>query len=553
MSKIQSRCKTGLSLILSFVAFLVIGGCTTTIKLSTDHTLSPPTGCSEQNTAITSYNAVINSADPRIAQALKEFPKGGDIHNHLSGSIMPEDYIAMGVENDYCYETTSFAITKKCSSSTPHLSKANADDIEKIKQALSMYKYNYSDIQGGHDHFFSTFGNFGAISGTYQGEMLAKLLEQANDDNVVYVETMMSFGHDEIGSLFNVLTKEFPDPSDYVNTQNYPKMLALLQNNGLSDTVASARKKIDEYEQIAKEVLRCGISGQSGGCYVTYRFQGEVNRNPQPPLKLSKVFIQAAINFALATADERVVGVNLVSGEDLPTSMEDFESQMDIFTFFNTFYPDINIALHAGELTPCFVGEGNPALFDHLTHSLDAGAKRIGHGISFEYLKDEQRTEVVDQIMAKKAMVEILMTSNAQILGVTGDEHPFPLYFRNYDVPVCFATDDQGVSYNNFTNEWIYAWSYYDLSFDELQTLARNSLQYSFLQGEPLWTDIPSNKINSQCAKDQLGIEPQTNECKAFLYGSNKATVQWLHEIELHDFAKKYGVMFRNQLTQTTQ
>jgi adenosine deaminase len=548
MSKIQSRCKTGLSLILSLAAFLVISGCSTTINPSPPPTLKTATECSPPNKAIVSYQSVIDSADPAIAQALKEFPKGGDIHNHLSGSIMPEDYIAMGIEGGYCYNTTSYAITT-CSSGTPLLSDASATDIENIKQALSMYRYPYPDIQGGHDHFFSTFGKFGAISGTHQGEMFARLLEQAYDDNVTYVETMMSFGHDEFNALYNSLIEAYPNPADYTNPKNYPGMLDVLQHNGLPETINNARQQINQYEQTAQEVLRCGLPDQSGGCFVTYRIQGEVNRNPRP-MGLTRVFIQAAINFNLAKADKRVVGVNLVSGEDLQTSMDEFGSQMDIFSFFNRSYPDVNIALHAGEITPCFVGEGNPALFDHLTRSLDAGAKRIGHGISFEYLNDDQRSYVANQMIVKRAIVEVPMTSNAQILGVTGDEHPFPLYFRNYNVPVCFATDDEGVSYNNFSNEWIYAYSFYRLSYDELLTLARNSLQYSFLQGEPLWTDTVSGEINSRCANDRPGAAPQSDDCKTFLNGNDKAALQWLHEMELHDFSNKYEALFRNRITQ---
>jgi len=550
MLKIQPKRKTDLLIFFSSVVLLATSGCTTNIKAKTE-----VASCLQENSAIVSYQKTIDSTDPRIAEALKAFPKGGDIHNHLSGSIMPEDFIAMGVVDGYCFDPSTYTITKSCSADTKHLSEASQADTENLKKSLSMYQFPYADsgmdIQGGHDHFFSTFGKFGAVSGTNQGQMFAKLLMQAAEDNVTYVETMMSFGHDDYDSLYATLTKAYPNSADYNNPEKYQGMLAVLQKNGLPTTITEAKRQIDQYEQIAKNILGCEQAAPSAACHVKYRIQGEVNRNPKAPLGLSRVFIQAAINFELAKADERVVGTNLVSGEDLTTSMEGFDSQMQIFSFFNKAYPDVNIALHAGELTPCFVGKNNPALFDHLTGSINAGAKRIGHGVSFEYLTDEQKEAIATQMKEKNVLVEVPMTSNAQILGVTGSEHPFPLYFRHYSVPAAFATDDEGVSYNNFTNEWIYAYSAYNLSYDELLTLSRNSLQYSFLSGDPLWDNYPSGEINGQCAKDKLGILPQSDDCKDFLKGSDKAALQWKHEIELNTFSKKYKEIFTNTFLHT--
>jgi adenosine deaminase len=41
-------------------------------------------------------------------------------------------------------------------------------------------------------------------------------------------------------------------------------------------------------------------------------------------------------------------------------------------------------------------------------------------------------------------LVEINLTSNDLILGVTGTHHPFTMY-RSYGVPVALSTDDPGI------------------------------------------------------------------------------------------------------------
>ena len=45
----------------------------------------------------------------------------------------------------------------------------------------------------------------------------------------------------------------------------------------------------------------------------------------------------------------------------------------------------------------------------------------------------------------RNVLVEIALTSNDMILGVSGDDHPLPTYLK-YGVPVALATDDEGVS-----------------------------------------------------------------------------------------------------------
>ena len=83
-------------------------------------------------------------------------------------------------------------------------------------------------------------------------------------------------------------------------------------------------------------------------------------------------------------------------------------------------------------------------------------------------------------------MVEINLTSNETILGVAGRDHPIVMY-RDLDVPYALSTDDEGVSrLISPMNIWRFMRDY-DVPYQELKYASRNSLTYSFLEGNSLW------------------------------------------------------------------
>ena len=147
------------------------------------------------------------------------------------------------------------------------------------------------------------------------------------------------------------------------------------------------------------------------------------------------------------------------------------------------------------------------------------------------------------------ALVEMLFTSNAQILGVTGSEHPFAKYFRQYGLPTALSTDDEGVSHSNYTAAWLYAVLEYGLTYDDAVRLARFSLQYSFMPGDPLWTNVATAIAAAPCAGVQPGSSvAQGSACDAFLRGSARAHAQWDYETRLAEFTRSYGTDFKRYL-----
>ena len=123
--------------------------------------------------------------------------------------------------------------------------------------------------------------------------------------------------------------------------------------------------------------------------------------------------------------------------------------------------------------------------------------------------------------------MEINLTSNAVILGITGKEHPFSTY-RKFGVPVALSTDDEGVSRIDLTHEYVRAVETYDLTYADLKQMVRNSLEYSFLSGASLWDDQGTYaRVASDCRSDVRGADKPSAPCASFLGASEKAAQQW--------------------------
>ena len=137
---------------------------------------------------------------------------------------------------------------------------------------------------------------------------------------------------------------------------------------------------------------------------------------------------------------------------------------------------------------------------------------------------------------AKHVMVEINLTSNDVILGISGKDHPFPIY-RQFGVPVALSTDDEGVSRIDLTHEYVRAVETYGLNYVELKQMVRTGIEHSFLPGESLWRAQDNFKqINAACANDAPGTEKPTQRCENFLKSSEKAQQQWELETRFRKF-----------------
>jgi len=157
-----------------------------------------------------------------------------------------------------------------------------------------------------------------------------------------------------------------------------------------------------------------------------------------------------------------------------------------------------------------------------------AGASRIGHGVDITYESDAP--QLLARMARERIAVEINLTSNDVILGVKGNEHPLRLYLAA-GVPVALSSDDPGVSRVDLTRDYERAVTEHGLTYTELRQVSRNSLTYSFLEGESLWGS--EGKLVTACAS---GLSRKAAACEGFLSGSAKAREQWRLEQALARF-----------------
>jgi adenosine deaminase/adenosine deaminase CECR1 len=212
------------------------------------------------------------------------------------------------------------------------------------------------------------------------------------------------------------------------------------------------------------------------------RFQAYVSRNSDP----AKVFSGLYSSFSAVKKSKLVVGVNIVGPENGFTAMRDYSLHMKMLRFLKRHFPEVKLALHAGELVLGMVPpEG---LKHHINEAVEiAGAARLGHAV--DIANETNAYDLLTRMKTSNIAVEINLTSNAFILGVKDEAHPVQLY-RKHSVPFVISTDDAGVSRNNLSNEYLLFISRYRPSYSELKTVVYNSIKYAFLNDDEKGSEV---------------------------------------------------------------
>lgn len=426
---------------------------------------APPAAPGEAATA--AYFASIRNNPPLLLAFLTGMPKGGDLHNHLSGAIYAESYLRWAAEDGLCVVTATLSIVSgPCDAGA---GRPPAADVVRngtlFSQAIdAMSMRHWDPTQNGHDHFFATFGKFGP-STLRTGDMLAEVAARAAAEHVSYLELMVT--PDAGAAVARALAAGW-DP-DFAKLRD--KMLAA----GFRDAIVSvARGRLESAEARQRELLKCGTSQPDPGCRVTLRYIYQVARASAP----LAVFAQMLAGFEIASAEPRAVSLNLVQPEDDPAAVRDFSLQMSMLDYLHGVYPNVKLTIHAGELTEGLVPP--ETLRFHIRETVRTGhASRIGHGVDVMF--EDDPLKLLQEMAAKKVLVEIALGSNDLILGVKGNRHPLHMYLK-YGVPVAIVTDDAGVSRSTLTLEYRKAVEEQGLDYRTLKRLARNSIDYSFAE-----------------------------------------------------------------------
>jgi adenosine deaminase len=457
--------------------------------------------------------------------ALRHFllgmPKGGDLHNHLAGAVYAESWIRAAAEEHLCTDLRDHSFSQPASGDAAHPAckdgKVPADEALKNQElydalvdAFSMRGFVPSTGVTGHDHFFSTFGKFYGAYSKHLGEWVDEVAARAAAQNEQYLELMHTPSYERTTAI----AREVGWHDDL------SLMRAQLLKPGFKKDISDARFELDQAGAVRNKHEHCGQPDATAACQVEVRYLCQVLRGFPKEI----VFAQTLSCFELASVDSRYVGINFVMPEDAYTPMTDYDVQMRIVGFLHSIYPNIHISLHAGELAPGLVPyEG---LCCHIRQAVEeAHAERIGHGVDVMY--EDRPHELLREMVAKHVMVEINLTSDDVILGVTGNEHPLSIY-RQFHVPVALATDDEGVSRIDLTREYVRAVQTYDLTYADLKLMVRTSMEHAFLTGAGLWANPDDfTQPASACAHDSAGTEHPSSHCGDFLQSNERARAQW--------------------------
>lgn len=471
----------------------------------------------------------IRARPPELAIFLRDMPKGGDLHNHLSGAIYAESYIAWASQATppLCVNLATWTLEPQqpCDATKGRPSVVDyasvPDQRAKLINALSMRDYTPGQgAPSAHDQFFVTFSRFGAAGDGRIADMLAEVATRAAAQNINYLELMVTFRGGEARTLGNQAGWD----GDAAGTR------AKLIQAGLPALIPLAKVDLDEMERAQRAKLGCDAPAKPPACAVTIRYIQQVIRT----LPIQQVFAQTALAFELVRAEPRIVGFNYVAPEDFPVALNDYDRHMILLRDLMQLMPGTNLTLHAGELTLGLVPPQE--LRTHIRKAVTvAGAKRIGHGVDIIY--EDDANELLRTMRDRDVLVEINLTSNDVILGVRGKHHPFELY-RRAGVAVALSTDDEGVSRIDLTHEYVRAVETYDLSYADIKGLARNSITYSFLPGDSLWRDKARALTIAACADVPLGDLTPPKPCADFLAASEKALQQWRLESEFAAFER---------------
>jgi adenosine deaminase len=487
------------------------------------------------------YEANLHQGPEALRAFLSDFPKGADLHVHLSGAVYAETLIRDAAEDGACVDPVAFSLAKPpCTGKLIPAAKlsGNIDRptqllYDKLIDSLSTRSFIPTDRWSEHDQFFAVFDRTGGLK-DHTGEWVDEVASRAAAQNQQYLELMVTPPFSHATQIAKAIG--WSPALAQADPKAFAQFRQQLLDKGLRDEVAADREEVRAAEAQRKQLEHCGTPQAAQACQVEVRYIWQVLRDFPP----EQVFAQTLLGFETAEAsidakEDTWVGINFVRPEDDYVAMRDYTMQMKMIGFLHSLYPNVHISLHAGELAPGLVPpEG---LRFHIRQAIElAHAERIGHGVDVMY--EDRARDLLTEMVDRHVMVEINLSSNEAILGVAGDAHPFPVY-HSVHVPVALSTDDEGVSRIDLTHEYVRAAIDYGLTYRDLKQLARTGMEHSFLPGASLWAKPDDfRQMVGACKAEFDGKTPGT--CDDFLRGSEKAAAQWELERRFKDFEANF-------------
>ena len=429
---------------------------------------------------IDKYFESIRNNTAELTAFFSLMPKGGDLHNHYSGSVYAETYINYVVDQNYVINEGTLEVKATAPNDGKdwvRFSKLNDSGLLATYKQKLIQKWSVKDYNGvsypSDKQFFETFSGFG-IANDGPGRLdtgLMELKRRAVKENVSYIETMFTSIHcDNIKIMDTSFNRQLEDAqrsgSEAEATKLLDKIYKLVQDKNVKACAAA-------YNADVIEKLHYGLHIDDS--LFTMRYQNYVVR-VVPPVDVFKNLILA---FESANTCPLVVGVNIVAPEDNEISMRDYWLHMQMFKYCHEKYPNVKYSMHAGELV---LGMVKPEeLTWHINAAVrTAGANRIGHGVDMAH--EYKSYELLQYMAVHKVPIEINLYSNEFILKVKEDQHPITLY-KEFGVPIVICSDDAGVLRSNLTDQFVLlAKRYKNVSYGDIKQFVFNSIDYSFIK-----------------------------------------------------------------------
>lgn len=450
-------------------------------------------------------------------------PKAGELHYHLAGGAYPEFMLDVASQGQYCLDpqTQSLSCGKDCQGMPAQNVMENPALYDAVIRSWSFKHFIATSQDNGHDHFFASFGRFMPLVDNDTPKLLTDVIRRAALQHERYLEVMILPDHAKSMSLLPASKKHAPlaEQLEY-----------LKQDKATEALVLATRQAIAQDWQTTRKLLHCDTDPSQAVCQITVRFQYYVLREQKPDTLVSQAFF----GFALARQEPLVVGVNLVQPEDGLLSLQYYKEHMRIFAALKKQNPDIHLSLHAGELNGHDVPPAD-ATYHIRMAVLTAKADRIGHGVGIG--RETKAHDTLEYMRQHAIPVEINLSSNKAILGISGSAHPLNWYLKNH-IPVVLSTDDEGILRTTLTEQFVLAVLDHQLDYTQIKAINRNVLHYAFLPGKSIWLNPSEGQLIQACA---ILSSP---DCQNLASHSAKARLQLELEAALNDFEHNMATLY---------
>ncbi len=394
------------------------------------------------------FERVKREATPQQLYAfLYAMPKGGDLHHHGTLAPFPEEWLAAATDMTVTKGNTFFARLRFS---------ACPDSPQPFLQYQTIARYTYEKLS---TCAREEYVRLDQLSGERRtGWLNALRIDQPNEGRDEFFEQVVN----RVAGLVrdpNVLAEVM---ARYIKRYGREGVRYLETQLGLVGGFDQEGKPYPP-EKVAETMRGMLERPDVKASGVTVRFQITIIRfRPDAEQRIEDAYRFLDANRGL------FVALNMAGRED--NDKGHALRFLDTFRKLRRKYSGIHLSIHAGEVD-------SPGT--QVRDTILLGAERIGHGLNL--ITDP---ETLMRMRDRRQLVEINLVSN-RLLEYFPDlnQHPFPEYLRT-GVPVCLNTDDPGVWDSNLTDEYFTAVKFFNLTWDEIRQMARDSLQYSFAQPE---------------------------------------------------------------------